>query len=40
MMCRVLGWTYDDVINLPVEVYDYIVEELNRGEDSWLKPRM
>jgi hypothetical protein len=40
MLCRVMGWTYDDVIGLPVEVYDYIVEELNRGESSWIKARL
>jgi hypothetical protein len=35
-----MGWTYADVIGLPVEVYDYIVEELNRGDSSWIKARL
>lgn len=24
-----MGWTYDDVLNLPEDVYDVLVERLN-----------
>lgn len=24
-----MRWTYDDLLNLPVDVYDVLVEELN-----------
>jgi hypothetical protein len=28
-----MGWTYDDVLALPYEVYVVLVEELNRDAD-------
>lgn len=28
------GWTIDNVLNLPAEYYDVIVEELNKRRDD------
>jgi len=25
-----MGWTYDDVLDLPVDVYEVLVDQLNR----------
>ena len=33
-ICRVMGWTYPDVLALPGEVYDVLVEELTRAQRS------
>jgi len=27
-ICRVMGWTYDDLLDLPVDVYTVLVEAL------------
>ena len=33
-ICRVMHWTYDDVLNLPVDVYDILVDELTKEADG------
>src|SRR4030095_12809539 len=30
-LCRVMHWTYDELLDLPVDVYVVLVEELNRA---------
>jgi hypothetical protein len=32
-LCRFMGWTYPDLLALPLEVYDVLVEEVTRGTD-------
>jgi hypothetical protein len=32
-ICRAMGWTYDDLLALPAEVYDVLVEELNQAAE-------
>ena len=29
-ICRTMGWTYEDLLQLPADVYDVLVEELER----------
>lgn len=29
-----MRWTYDEVLNLPADVYDVLVEELRREHDE------
>ena len=29
-ICRTMGWSYDEVLDLPVEVYTVLVEELSK----------
>ena len=29
-ICRVMGWTYDDLLDLPVDVYVVLVETLTQ----------
>lgn len=29
-LCRTMGWTYAELLDLPVEVYTVLVEELSK----------
>jgi hypothetical protein len=29
-----MGWTYDDVLDLPIDVYDILIDQLNRKSDT------
>lgn len=33
-ICRALHWTYDEVLGLPLDVYEVLVEELNREAEE------
>ena len=28
-ICRIMGWTYDELLDLPVDVYTVLVEQLS-----------
>lgn len=30
VICRAMGWTYDELLDLPVDVYTVLIEHLNR----------
>jgi hypothetical protein len=32
-----MGWTYDELLDLPVDVYTVLIEELNRDADAARK---
>jgi hypothetical protein len=34
LLARRMGWTYHDVRSLPRDVYDVLVEELNRPPEA------
>ena len=33
-VCRYMGWSYDDVLALPVAIYNVLIEELNKAHDE------
>ena len=33
-ICRLMHWTYDDVLNLPADVYDVLVEDLTKEAEA------
>lgn len=33
-VCRMMHWTYEDVLRLPVEVYDVLIEELSKQAEQ------
>jgi hypothetical protein len=32
-MCKVMGWTLDELLDLPIDVYAVLVEELAKAAD-------
>lgn len=33
-ICRIMHWTYDELMATPADVYDVLVEELSRMEQQ------
>ena len=32
-MCRIMHWTYPDVLDLPADVYDILIDELMKESE-------